>query len=153
MAQDPEKAALALHRFGFGPRAGTIAAIAADPQGALLAELDRPNAGRLLGAELPSSDAEFRTVFEFNAAKRAEAKLVRTHAGNAAMQDVMAAQTVATPGPLRTAPLPRRIFLSEAKARIDAARDAEIGFVERLVWFWSNHCVFRSIVITDSGGR
>jgi len=142
MAQDPEKAALALHRFGFGPRAGTIAAIAADPQGALLAELDRPNAGRLLGTELPSSDAEFRAVFEFNAAKRAEAKLVRTHAGNAAMQDVMAAQTVATPGPLRTAPLPRRIFLSEAKARIDAARDAEIGFVERLVWFWSNHfCV------------
>ncbi|HVB16345.1 MAG TPA: DUF1800 family protein [Stellaceae bacterium] len=142
MAQDPEKAALALHRFGFGPRAGTIAAIAADPQDALLAELDRPNAGRLLGTELPSSDAEFRAVFEFNAAKRAEAKLVRTHAGNAAMQDVMAAQTVATPGPLRTAPLPRRIFLSEAKARIDAARDAEIGFVERLVWFWSNHfCV------------
>lgn len=40
------------------------------------------------------------------------------------------------------APLPQRIFLAEAKARIDAARAAKIGFVERLVWFWSNHfCV------------
>ena len=42
----------------------------------------------------------------------------------------------------RPLPLPRRIFLAEAKARIDAARQAEIGFIERLVWFWSNHfCV------------
>jgi uncharacterized protein (DUF1800 family) len=32
-------------------------------------------------------------------------------------------------------PLPQRIFLDEAKARIDAAYAAEIGFVERLVWF------------------
>jgi uncharacterized protein (DUF1800 family) len=32
--------------------------------------------------------------------------------------------------------------LEEAKARIDAALGAELGFVERLVWFWSNHfCV------------
>jgi uncharacterized protein (DUF1800 family) len=39
-------------------------------------------------------------------------------------------------------PLPRRLFLNEARARIDAALNAEIGFVERLVWFWSNHfCV------------
>ena len=46
MALDPKaEAALALHRFGFGPRAGSIAAIASDPRGALLAELDRPGAG------------------------------------------------------------------------------------------------------------
>src|SRR2546429_657143 len=39
MALDPKaQAALALHRFGFGPRAGTIAAIASDPRGVLLAE-------------------------------------------------------------------------------------------------------------------
>jgi uncharacterized protein (DUF1800 family) len=32
--------------------------------------------------------------------------------------------------------------MQEAKARIDAATGAEIGLVERLVWFWSNHfCV------------
>jgi len=39
-------------------------------------------------------------------------------------------------------PLPRQLFRNDARARIDAALNAEIGLVERLVWFWSNHfCV------------
>jgi uncharacterized protein (DUF1800 family) len=38
--------------------------------------------------------------------------------------------------------VPQQIYLAEAKARIHAALGAEIGFLERLVWFWSNHfCV------------
>ena len=38
--------------------------------------------------------------------------------------------------------MPQQIYLAEAKARFDAALNADIGFVERLVWFWSNHfCV------------
>ena len=50
MAIDPHaEAALALHRFGMGPRAGSIAAIASDPRGALLAELERPGAGHVGG--------------------------------------------------------------------------------------------------------
>src|SRR2546430_10374971 len=53
MALDPKaQAALALHRFGLGPRAGSIASIASDPRGALLAELDRPGAGRINNPEL-----------------------------------------------------------------------------------------------------
>ena len=44
-------AALALHRFGLGPRAGSIAAIASDPRGALLAELDKPGIGQIVNAE------------------------------------------------------------------------------------------------------
>src|SRR5262245_40658256 len=48
MAANPKaEAALALHRFGLGPRAGSIAAVASDPRGALLAELDRAGAGRI----------------------------------------------------------------------------------------------------------
>jgi uncharacterized protein (DUF1800 family) len=48
----------------------------------------------------------------------------------------------AAPAQAEAMPLPRQIFRKEARARIDAALDAEIGFVERLVWFWSNHfCV------------
>ena len=36
----------------------------------------------------------------------------------------------------------QRIYRAEALARFGMARDAEIGFVERLVAFWSNHfCV------------
>src|ERR671938_664955 len=49
--------------------------------------------------------------------------------------------------------LPQQIFFSEAKARIDAAVGAEIGLVERLVWFWSNHfCVSADVVQSFAGG-
>jgi uncharacterized protein (DUF1800 family) len=144
MMRDADKAALALHRFGFGPRAETIAVIASDPQGALAAELDRPNAGQIVDPGLLSSDAAFRAVFEFNAARAAQAKLAAHPAGvgNPGMELVSDKAEKSTPGEPDQEPLPRRNFLAEAKARIDAARGAEIGFVERLVWFWSNHfCV------------
>jgi hypothetical protein len=50
-------AGIGLHRFGMGPRPGSIAAIEADPRGALLAELDRPQADQnapFQGGEQPS---------------------------------------------------------------------------------------------------
>ena len=54
MTTNPQlEAALALHRFGLGPAAGSIAAIADDPRGALLAELEQPGAG--LGHSTKSS--------------------------------------------------------------------------------------------------
>src|SRR6202521_2163703 len=72
MALDPKaQAALALHRFGFGPRAGSVAAIAADPRGALLAELDRPGAGLITDPDLPTSGAAARTAFAFQQARKA----------------------------------------------------------------------------------
>jgi len=71
MACDPREAALALHRFGFGPRAGSITAIAPDPRGALLAELEQPKAGQIANADLPSAAAANRAVFEFNAERAA----------------------------------------------------------------------------------
>jgi uncharacterized protein (DUF1800 family) len=144
MARDPEKAALGLHRFGFGPRAGSISSIASDPQGAIAADLDRPNAGQIAPAGLMSSAGALRAVFEFRAARAAEAKLARS--GGTAF---VASATPASAGPDKPGadappPLPQRIFLAEAKARVAAARDAEIGFAERLVWFWSNHfCISR----------
>src|SRR5438270_10799056 len=56
----------------------------------------------------------------------------------------MAAEAVPDPG--------RPIYLNEAKARIDAALGAEIGFAERLVWFWSNHfCVSADKIQSMSG--
>ena len=54
----------------------------------------------------------------------------------------MTDQPIAAPaaGPRRA--VPQQIYLDEARARIHGALGAEIGFVERLVWFWSNHfCV------------
>ncbi|HEX3416349.1 MAG TPA: DUF1800 family protein, partial [Stellaceae bacterium] len=133
-ARNPQEAALALHRFGFGPRAGSIEAIAADPRGALIAELDRPGAGQITNPDLPTSGAANRAVFEYNAERNAEKKRPRQDSAQAAME--------AAPAKPEVVPLPRQLFRTEARARVDAALDAEIGFVERLVWFWSNHfCV------------
>src|SRR5882757_7667165 len=153
MALDPKEAALALHRFGFGPRSGSIAAIASDPRGALLAELERPNAGLIANADLPSSAAANRAVFEFNAERAANDKrekrrreaapqvAVLNTGGDAAMEAKPDVPPAAAPQP-ETVPLPRQLFRNEARARFDAAINAEIGLVERLVWFWSNHfCV------------
>ena len=71
MAHDPKSAALALHRFGLGPRRGSIAAIASDPRGALLAELDRPDIGQIASANLMDSAHAVRAAFEFRAERRA----------------------------------------------------------------------------------
>ncbi|HEY7665250.1 MAG TPA: DUF1800 family protein [Xanthobacteraceae bacterium] len=164
MVRDPNaEAALALHRFGLGPRAGSVAAIAADPRGALIAELDRPGAGRLADADLLSSGAAGRAAFAFRqaqqVARRAERAALQSNAQNAtatnAMQSGEGETAAGSPPQMKPAEqagapprrnpgpgLPQQIYLDEAKARFGAALGAETGFVERLVWFWSNHfCV------------
>jgi uncharacterized protein (DUF1800 family) len=134
VARNPQEAALALHRFGFGPRAGSIEEIAADPRGALIAEFDRPAAGQIANPDLPASGAANRAVFEYNAERNANQKRTRRDTAQATME--------AAPNQPEAMPLPRQLFRNEARARIDAALNAEIGLVERLVWFWSNHfCV------------
>ena len=173
MALDPKDtktlAALALHRFGLGPRAGSVAAIASDPRGALLAELDRPNAGRIAAADLMDSGTALRSAVEFQQARR---QMRREASGqnspqqkNARQEDAeqMKAQPNNAPpdntqqknaqpknakgnGAGRPRPTvgvaPQEIYIAEAKARLDTALAAETGFTERLVWFWSNHfCV------------
>src|SRR5205807_136639 len=76
MGLDPKaEAALALHRFGLGPRAGSIAAIAADPRGALIAELDRSGAGRIGDPDLLTSAEAGRALFHARQMRRA-ARLV-----------------------------------------------------------------------------
>jgi len=163
MALDPKEAALALHRFGFGPRSGSIAAIAADPRGAFLAELERPNAGQIVSTDLPSSAAANRAVFEFNAERAANdkrEKLRREAAsqvamlntgGDAAMEAKADAPPPAAPQP-EAIPLPRQLFRNEARTRFDAAINAEIGLVERLVWFWSNHFCVNADATVMAGG-
>jgi len=72
MALDPKtQAALALHRFGLGPRPGSIASLASDPRGALLAELDRAGAGRINNAELLTSGEAALAAFAYQQAQRA----------------------------------------------------------------------------------
>jgi uncharacterized protein (DUF1800 family) len=153
MALDPKaEAALALHRFGFGPRPGAIAGLAGDPRGALIAELDRAGAGRLDSPDLLSSAIAARTALQFQqaqrAARRAERARREANAGNPP-GDMKAEEQTPPPAARPPGPaVPQQIYLDEAKARIHAALGAEIGFAERLVWFWSNHFC----VSADKGG-
>src|SRR5262249_35167150 len=66
------EAAFALHRFGLGPRPGSIAAIASDPRGALLAELERPGVGTINNPDLLTSAQASRAGFEARAARQAK---------------------------------------------------------------------------------
>jgi uncharacterized protein (DUF1800 family) len=160
MVADPKSEALfALHRFGFGSRTGSATAIGADPRGALLADIERPGAAALT-VSMPSSGEAARAAFAVREARRA-ARLAR-EAGKAANPSATLPEASVVPnapgaqqpsGAARTANPPtananpatvalQQVYRDEAKARIDAALNAEIGFAERLTWFWSNHfCV------------
>src|SRR5260221_11846303 len=81
MTLDPKAtAALALHRFGLGPRPGQIASIASDPRGALLAELDRPDIGRVAGTGLMGSAEASRALFDYRAERQARLTVARREA-------------------------------------------------------------------------
>jgi uncharacterized protein (DUF1800 family) len=155
-ARGTEAAALALHRFGFGPIGDQITAIAGDPRGAVLADLDRPGAARL-PVDLPSGPQAARAVFDFRAEKTAEQKLSQRAIkeaeanGPSAMADAGNVAPQQKP-PNQPPPLPQQLIQSEAKARFDAAVTAEIGFVERLVWFWSNHFCISADKIVELAG-
>lgn len=157
-----EAAALALHRFGFGPAGAAIAKIASDPRGALLADLERPGAGVVAATSLPSSGQVVRAVFEFRAEEQAKRKLAQRakKAEQERLEMVAGAKSaslaVAEPPEPKLqpamAPLPARLLQNEAEVRFDAALGADIGFVERLVWFWSNHfCVSADKVVAAAG--
>ena len=152
MALDPKaEAALALHRFGLGPRPGSIAAIASDPRGALLAEINSPDAARVSDPTLMTSADAARAALKFQQERRAQRQADRAARAAANGQPKMKAGEEGTPPPMQPnagPPLPQRLYLDEAKARIHAALAAKIGFAERLAWFWSNHFC----VSADKGG-
>jgi uncharacterized protein (DUF1800 family) len=142
---------IALNRFGFMPKRETPA----DPRAVLLAELDNSGAGQITNADLLSVGAAARAAFAFREQRKA-ARLEKTTAdpsktapgvGKFDMgKPDMAQPNVKAeikPDMMKQGPgVPQQIYLQEAKAHFDAALTAETGFVERLVWFWSNHfCV------------
>src|SRR4051812_9447428 len=122
---------MALNRFGMGPRPGSILAIASDPRGALLEDLDRNTVRPAASAALPGAAKAFRIVNEANARRQAKtmaAKKAREQAkkqqdASAAMAPAgsaeadgdakAAAEAVPDPG--------RQFYLDEAKVRTETA--------------------------------
>jgi uncharacterized protein (DUF1800 family) len=166
MADSRSQTLFALHRFGLGPRPGSVAAIPGDARGAILAEIERPSAAQLTNVHLPTSGEAARTAFEIREAVRA-ARQAQRSAQDAAREAAPAAAAPAPDGgampnppasqggppaaagaaapppqPKNLAAALQQLYRNEAKARLDAALNADIGFAERLTWFWSNHfCV------------
>jgi uncharacterized protein (DUF1800 family) len=166
------QAVFALHRFGLGPRASSLAAMGGDPRGALIADISRPRAAQIVAPDLPTSAEAARAAFVFREQRRAQRLAARTEpdvarparpgrdpapvpgapstpaahsdmAGNDMPSDAAVPPALES-GPRRARidgvpPVPQQIFLREARARLDAALAANIGFAERLAWFWSNH--------------
>jgi uncharacterized protein (DUF1800 family) len=151
--------ALALHRFGFSPKAGALASIG-DAHAILIAELENPAAGQIKTQELPSSGEAARAAFDFRQERQAARLAARAQGqsgdqepNRAAMDDSRSEmmQKGTKQGTPKSNPgpgVPQQIYLEEAKNRLDAALDSDVGFVERLVWFWSNHFC----VSADKGG-
>jgi uncharacterized protein (DUF1800 family) len=169
------EAVLALNRFGLGPRLGSVRAVAADPRGALIAEIDRAGAGLLPSGTLTPSAQAFRIVADANATRQAR-RILAARAQQAAQKAADRrvegeAEGTAMTGPDSTAMAAarteseaaekaaagvadpgRQIYLDEAKARTDAALAAETGFAERLVWFFSNHFCISANKIQSMAG-
>ena len=136
-------------RFGFGARAAHAPATG-DPRAAIEAELAHSSAGRMADNGLPTSEQALVALYEYNA-KRGEARAradVLRNAG-AAMPTPSVAAALLPSVDARAAASPARapnpiaeIYNAEALARLQTAGAAQVGYVERLVAFWSNHfCV------------
>src|SRR3981189_1598728 len=129
------EAALALHRFGMGPRPGSIAAIETDPRGALVAELERSSTSLIAASSLPSSAKAFRAVNDANAKRQAKAVIAKKEQ-EAKRQQMSEAPSMQTPSMIEgstqgvgemaqkiaTEAVPdpgRPIYLEEAKIRTE----------------------------------
>lgn len=177
MAAEPSQGAIiAFNRFGLGARAGDLPKVGSDPRGFLKAELQPDRAlitpDRAEGAGLAGTTANIQAAFAAQEARRRLREQMKAEAAQpapatasmgappATAPDPSMAQVgpVAPPvdRPKAQQPQPEgRIYRAEGLARFGMARDAEIGFVERLVAFWSNHfCVSagKSEILRASAG-
>src|SRR6516225_849605 len=90
------KAAVALNRFGFMPKAGAPS----DPRAALLADLANPTAGQIANHELPSVGEAARATFAFRQ-ERKEQRLEKaaTARGDMAGYDAKSTSTASNAKP------------------------------------------------------
>src|SRR5258707_6924872 len=118
------EAALALHRFGLGPRPGSIAAIASDPRGALIAELERPGVGRIDNPELMTSAQSSRAAFEARAGRQAERIVAERAKKEAEQQAKVMANNIAANDMAPNEMAPNEMARAEAAPSTDAAKPA-----------------------------
>ncbi|MDQ0395955.1 DUF1800 domain-containing protein [Labrys monachus] len=137
---DPDTALIACNRFGLGARPGDIGKVAADPRGFLKAELRQPDIA-LISLDAPAGAALTGSTAAIEASMAA-ARQRELDKGRVAVPPGAPPQPAAPLPPKPDPGVEARLFRAEAEARFDKALSVEAGFVERLVYFWSNHfCV------------
>ena len=152
IATDTKTALVALNRFGFGARGGSsdLARAATDPRGFLKAELQQPAVAKLEAATLPATCAALQAVYAEQEQKKIErdAAAKTSAPPQASSPDMMRAvgsdDTMAKSDLPKSGeqPIAQKLFCADAMARFKCAAQAEAGFAERLVHFWSNHFAF-----------
>jgi uncharacterized protein (DUF1800 family) len=120
--------AIAANRFGLGARPGDLQSISADPRGWLSAQLHGP-APLIASPGLRGTAEVLREAGEL-ARERREQK--RSGDDETGANPPLAALK-------RLPQLFRPVYLAELQARMRQALDTPAPFVERLVYFWSNH--------------
>jgi uncharacterized protein (DUF1800 family) len=128
-------AAIAANRFGLGARPGELAGLGADPRGAVLAQLKGP--APLLADALPSSSELLARVIAQRNARREAGSVPPASQAAGGANEPAAQSLVAVAKGLRDIYLPA--YQADVTARFRSAVTSERSFVERLVYFWSNH--------------
>jgi len=143
--------AIALQRFGLGPKPGQGEAARAQIRDRLLAEITAGSVAQPEGVTFSGAAEIGKALYDFEDQEKREREARRasvapvpqgTQVANAAPQVAPVGaqnQMAPAPKPANEPALPYRTYRDEVKARVDLALVAETGFGERLVMFWSNH--------------
>ena len=146
--------AVALQRFGLGPKPGQGEAFRAQIRDRLLAEIAAGGVARPQGVHFSGTVEIGKALFAFEDQEKREREARRIAAagpapGSPQAMEMAGAAPQAQPAgpqnqmaaakPPNEPALPYRTYRDEVKARVDLALTAETGLSERLVMFWSNH--------------
>jgi uncharacterized protein (DUF1800 family) len=136
---DLRQAALAAHRFGFGPRPGELRSIASDPRGWVKSQLGPQRSPPPQIAALPPAEDDLLAFGRWLARRR-------LNGGNAAGLEERAERQGVSQEDLRRLSVEedfvenfRERATRAVGARLEAAMTTDRPVHERLVHFWSNH--------------
>jgi uncharacterized protein (DUF1800 family) len=126
--------AIAANRFGLGARPGDLSAIGSDARAWLDAQLHGP-APAVAGVGLRDSASILREAGDVR--RQIQAQRRAASADRAALAASSSAEVLALV--MRLPQLYRPIYIAEVQGRLRSAVATDRPWIERLVYFWSNH--------------
>ena len=128
------------HRFGLGPRPGDLESFP-NIRDAIRAEADLDSIATINGPGLLSvGDALMELAADRERQRELQAQqAAAARAEEAAGEGAARMAPADDPPAMRQPPAQQRIYLTEFGARLRKYQTVDIGFVERLVAFWTNH--------------